>query len=344
MKRTLLVSIPLVLIFAFQVLPCFNPTDYFATEVVLNKPGTSYNLGLIRSAANVSFEEGAFIYRSHSDKRVAAILEEVDESGPAELKGLSVRIQIPTKTVMETRISTMVRFELENVAIGAVDEGFLASLGYEVDVLEKPPPPGNGDVVRPATSISLRKDNIYLSIVHQQVGGQDEVEFRADIQNSDTFSDELKAELKQILASLGLDGGILDNVDPEVVKIDLEDLVEAMDISRDDFDFKSAIKTELDWLMTNEIITGVDEGDVAEISGVSEAGHAGWNSRIIYENEKWLPYNETDNPTLFRGVDCGGFDPEKLPWNDETIILPGPSSVGSEGKLATKWSKIKTGL
>ena len=344
MKRILSLSILLIFVSAFQAFPCFSPTDFFATEVVLSKPAASYNLELIRSAANVSFEEGAFIYRSHSDKRVAAILEEVDESGPAELRGLSVRIQIPTKTVVETRISTMVRFELGNVAIGMIDEDFLRSLGYEVDLLEKSPLPENEDVARPATSISLRKDNIYLSIIHQQVEGQDEVEFRADIQDSDTFSNELKAEFKQIVASLGLDEGFLDEVDPEVVKTDLEDLVEAVDILRDDFDFRSAIKTELDWLRTNEIIKNIDEGDVVEISGISEAGHAGWNSRIVYENEKWLPYNETDNPMLFRGVDCGGFDLEKLPWNDETIILPGPSSVGSEGKLATKWGKLKAGL
>ena len=225
MKKILALSISLIFVFTFQAFACFNPTDTFAAEVVLNKPGASYDLELVKQAANVSFEGGVFVYRSHFDKRVAAVLEEIDESGPAEmLKGLSVKIQIPTK------------------------------------------------------------------------------------------------------------------------RAEPDDLVEAVDITKDDFDFKSAMKTELDWLATNDIINGVDEGDFTDIAEVTEAGLAGWNARVVYDEGKWLPYNETDNPMLFRDADCGGFDPEKLPWNDETIILPGPSSVSPGGKLFTKWGKLKAGL
>ncbi|MFC1719205.1 hypothetical protein ACFL6S_36480 [Candidatus Poribacteria bacterium] len=222
MKRIFVLSISLIFVFTFQAFACFNPTDTFATEVVLNKLSASYDLELVKQAANVSFEEGAFVYRSHFDKRVAAVLQEIDESEPAEmLKGLSVKIQIPTK------------------------------------------------------------------------------------------------------------------------RVEPDDLVEAVDIARDDFDFRSAMRTELDWLATNGIINGVDEGDFTDIAEVTEAGLAGWNARIVYDKGKWLPYNETDNPMLFRDADCGGFDPEKLPWNDETIILPGPSSVNPGGKLSTKWGKLK---
>ncbi len=349
MKKIFVLSMLLILVFAFQATACFNPTDMFATEVVLNKPGASYDLELIRSAANVSFEEGAFVYRSHFDKRVAAILEPIDESGPAEmLKGLSVKIQIPTRNVITTRVSTIVRFELENVVMGVADKDFLASLGYEVGVFGRdiapPPVPGDDDIVPNTVSISLRKENVSLNINHHQIDGQDRVEFSADIEEPAAFTDELKAEFKKILTSLALDETALDRVDPEVVKIDLEDLAEAVDVDKDSFDFKSAMKTELDWLATSEIISGVDDRDIAETAEVAEAGCAGWNARIVYYKENWLPYNQTDGPMLFRDVDCGGFNPENLPWNDETIILPGPSSVTFESKLVTKWGKIKTGL
>lgn len=83
---------------------------------------------------------------------------------------------------------------------------------------------------------------------------------------------------------------------------------------------------------------------MVKISEISEAGLAGWNARIVYEEEKWLPYNETDKPLLFRNADCGGFDPEKLPWNEDTIILPAPTSVSFRGKLATRWGRIKADL
>jgi hypothetical protein len=226
MKRAFAISVSLIFVFAFRAFPCFSPTDDFATETILNKPGASYDLNIIENSANVSFDEEAFIYRCHFDKRVAAILRELGDEVP--VKGLSVRIQIPTRTV---------------------------------------------------------------------------------------------------------------------VKDGAEDLTEAVDVSKDEFDFRSAIKTELTWLQRNEIIGGIDEQDIAEIAQISEAGLAGWNERIIYEREKWLPYNETDNPQLIRAEDCGGFPLEKLAYEGEIIIPdPNPSSVSSNGKLATTWGEIKKGL
>ncbi len=226
MKRAFAISVSLIFIFASRAFPCFSPTDDFATEIVLNKPGASYDLNIIENSANVSFDEGAFIYRCHFDMRVAVILRELGDEVP--VKGLSVRIQIPTKTVVED--------------------------------------------------------------------GQ-------------------------------------------------EDLTEAVDVSKDEFDFKSAMKTELTWLVRNEIVGGIEEQDIAEIAQISEAGLAGWNERIVYEREKWLPYNRTPNPQLIRAQDCGGFALEKLVYEGEILIPdPNPSSVSSDGKLATTWGKIKKGL
>ena len=143
MKKILALTVSLILAFAYQALPCFNPTDNFATEVVLTKRDISCDLGPIRLSGNVSFEDGAFVYRSHYDARVGVILEEIDEQEPADiLKGLSVKIQIPTERTM-------------------------------------------------------------------------------------------------------VDGA--------------DDLMEAVDIDKDEFDFKTAMKIELDWLATNKIITGISE-------------------------------------------------------------------------------------
>ena len=352
MKRAFVLSTLLILVFAFHAFPCFNPTDYFATEVVLNKQGVNHNLEQVKVAANVSAEEGAFAYRCHYDTRVGAILKEINESEPAEmLKGLSVKIQIPTKHVIKTRNSTIVRFELEGVALGAVNKDLLKALGYEVSVLNKPvsddpddPDDPDDRDVAVSISLKLKKADTNLSIIQHQTGGQDKVEFVADIEGASAFSDGLKAEFKEIVASLGLPEDVLDRVDPEMVEIDHEDLVEAVEVDRDEFDFRAAMNVELAWLADNEIISGIGEEDIAEIAEVAEPGLAGWNRRIVYDSGRWLPYNETGNPMLFRGVDCGGFGLEKLPGDDQTIILPGTSSVSSDAKLSTKWGKLKAGL
>ncbi|MCD6507619.1 hypothetical protein J7M22_13475 [Candidatus Poribacteria bacterium] len=86
-----------VLIGAHSAYPCFNPTDLFAAEVVLNRSGMGYDLAPIRNARNVFSGEDVLVYRSHFEGRVAVILREVDDRPIIPLKGLSIRIQIPTR-------------------------------------------------------------------------------------------------------------------------------------------------------------------------------------------------------------------------------------------------------
>ena len=123
----------------------------------------------------------------------------------------------------------------------------------------------------------------------------------------------------------------------------VEELVEAADLERDTFDFGSALRTELEWLNTNEIISSIDDGTLAEIAAAAGAGIAGWNSRIAHEAGKWIPYDQTKEPVLIRTIDCSGFELDRLLY-DETIILPSASSVAANGKLATQWGRTKAGL
>ena len=89
-----------VLIGVHSAYPCFNPTDLFAAEVVLNRSGIGYDLAPIRNARNVFSGEDVLIYRSHFEGRVAVILREVDDRPIIPLKGLSIRIQIPTRNCL----------------------------------------------------------------------------------------------------------------------------------------------------------------------------------------------------------------------------------------------------
>ena len=141
---------------------CFNPTDFFAAEVVLNKTGITDDIEIFKNANNVRSDDGAIVYLSHYNADVAALVSKSDDS----VIGLSVRLQIPTKTV-------------------------------EVD----------GQI----------------------------------------------------------------------------DLVPAVDIDKDEFDFQTAMKVELEWLRKNMIIVGITDADIKIISEKAKVGTSSWNSRIVYE-------------------------------------------------------------
>lgn len=194
------------LFFPFVIQGCFNPVDSFAVEVLLNKAGISYDLSFFekKSEDEVKREDGAIIYLSHFDSRVAVVLSEVNQK-------LSVKVQIPTKEI-ETK------------------EGY--------------------------------------------------------------------------------------------------DLVPAVDIDPEKFNWKEAIKAELVWLRENKIISGLGDEDIEKIYAVSERGKAGYNSRILWEkrggeNEyTWLPYNQTDNPVLLKISGCGGFSISSLPKRKIVFMPP----------------------
>ena len=137
MAKVLSGGTALSLIFVGVALACANPTDSFATEVLLNKPGLSYDLSGIVQAEGVTLHKGkvspsgveivtvevprpqetvtgkeavqpeegetqteieAITYRSHYDPCVAVVLSE-SGVGPEAREYLSVRIQIPTQEV-----------------------------------------------------------------------------------------------------------------------------------------------------------------------------------------------------------------------------------------------------
>jgi hypothetical protein len=272
---------------------CFNPTDSFAVEVLLNKPGITYNLNSFENAENVNIENGAIIYRSHYNKDIAVILSEVN----TPLKGLSVKLQVPTKTVTIRYTQTQLRLYLDKKL--TVDESFLESLGYEI----------TGESSGETLKIIAAKDNVNIAI--WSAGGEDGIRsgFSAIIRKE--LSPELKEELKSIALSLGISEEEWNSAKIETRTVEDIDL-EALNEYLEGFDFKKAIKVELEWLRNNEVISGLDDSDIQQISQLARAGLAGHNSRIVWESD-WKPYYETSHPMLLKGGGCGGFPVENLP-------------------------------
>ena len=344
---------------------CVNPTDSFATEVLLNKPGVSYNLsGMIGSddvivkmkevpvksehehtgvptpqaiiipennstaitetvspklPAETRTELDRIIYRSHHNPNGAVILSE--DQIPIKVNGewnedryLSVKIQIPTKYVH--RSVPYIRIGLtEDVYTAALDIEACADLGWDAEVSGSGSWTTDDGERRTMRSYSLRKGDIQIEVMPAERTSQEKTEVSVTVNDAESLSEGAKDEITDVLVAIGFfepadvieDTAIASNIR------EWDDLESAIGIAADDFDFGASMKTELERLMDDGVITGLTDGDVDEIASASVRGAAGFNSRIVYEDGGWIPYRETGNPIMLRLGDCGGFSIAELP-------------------------------
>jgi hypothetical protein len=338
LKIGVLVSVVILLTlltFTNYALSCLNPTDSFAFEVLLNKPEISYDLSLISSSDNVNVIKNpiTIIYRSHYNKDVAVILRVIDTEF---VKGLSVRIQVPTKLLKISYPQTNVEVESSNML--RVNEDFLRSLNYKVEGLTK-----EGKV-----KAILTKGNISIAVWSIKTDKEIYSGIRITIKN-ETLTQGLKDELKSIALSFGIGEEEWKNSVIKTIMVESADLQPLYSYLKN-FDFNNAIKVELEWLRDNKVIYGLSDSDIKQISKIAKAGLAGHNSRVVWE-DGWKPYHKTKNPTLIRAIDCGGFSADKLPegtlgelTNQTTSSrLPVICNCGETlGELTNQTTPIKT--
>jgi hypothetical protein len=194
-------------------------------------------------------------------------------------------------------------------------------------------------------SIFLSKGDIRWIIVQYGSG----VEFVLNIPGTDTISNEARQDFQQMIAFYGLDRNAMNLLDGNMAVMKTVDLVPDADINRDKFDFKLAMKTELEWLKSNGIIAGITEQDVSEIANVLEPGMAGWYSRVVYSDGSWLPFYKTEEGNAVRtlvdptedGIAPGEADLVAIPA--DAIALP-TANVGPTGKAITRWGRVRSGF
>ncbi len=236
----------------------------------------------------------------------------------------------------------------------AVDVGAPEPLDEEVSVMPMPViDRDNVDAIDPVDisvvwvrSILLQKGNIMWTIVQYQSADGDGVEFILNIANAETISDEARKDFQKMLSFYGFDRNTLNELDENMSVMRSVDFALDSNINRDKFDLKSAMKTELEWLKANGIVVGITAQDINDISSISEAGMAGWNSRTVYSKGSWLPYYKTEDPLLIRilledAIAPGAVDTMEIP--DGEVALP-TASVSPTSKYITKWGKIKSGI
>ena len=150
--------------------------------------------------------------------------------------------------------------------------------------------------------------------------------FSIRIRDQSTLTPELEEEFKNILEAYGFNPDVLSQAEitPRTIQdVDLEPAIDidtdlAVDIL-DAFNWGQALRTELEWLQDNNVISGLTNSDLDGIEKVADKGTAGWNSKIRYFKGKWVQgiteemSEETGMYMLRAGIDCGGFPAGLLP-------------------------------
>ena len=315
-------------------------------------------------------ENDAVIYRSHYDKDVAVALTEEEWEGE---KYLDVKIQVPTKFVRSTYPEIRVDLSGLPPITQVVDNKYLESLGYQVE----------GGVQSGHLKSSLIKEDVDIAVwsFNNSEEEEDDEEsqekrksfsgFSIRVKNQRSLTPELEEELKNVLKAYGLNPGFLDQAEVRTKIREDVDLAPAIDIDLDTFGWRLALRTELEWLRSSSVISGLTDEDLDGIAKVAEKGTAGWNSKIRYFKGKWVQgiteemSEETGIYMLRAGIDCGGFPagllPEEAPsgveatdeevawirdqikkWRENPEMQIGGTSTDLARKTVTLWVDERT--
>ncbi|NJE46174.1 eight-cysteine-cluster domain-containing protein [Thermococcus sp. GR7] len=138
MKRVMVLIVFLMFALTPLAEACMSPTDVYAVEVVLNKPGITYKpYPAFNALHNAIVENDTFIFRSHYDKRLVVVLWNASD-------GPHLRIEIPAEW-KET---------------GLTKTAFNASLLITTDALEKL----KADGWKTRDNLTFTRDNVTITL------------------------------------------------------------------------------------------------------------------------------------------------------------------------------------
>ena len=275
-----------------SVYACFDPTDKASIEVVLNKPGITYDLSRLREIKNIiEVEPGRlYIYRSHVHREVVVVLSLQKLVGSSDKpEYLAVRVESPlakiNKTVMSCGIDIVAsvgKISTEHVRKVAEELGWYASIeevsdGYIKGYLEK------------------LVENTTIRI--HMVGTRGSLKLSIRTNGKST---EIVNEVNKLLAeAFNLSGGAVssDELNCFVVPVKTPLLKPAVG----DGGLREAIVYELRWLTRVGVIKGLTEADMIKLTTVAEPGLAGWNERLVYWGGSWHPYSKLVTEGLIEG-------------------------------------------
>lgn len=344
---------------------CFSPMDSLAVEVYLNRPRITYDLTPLQNAGNVSLLDGRIVYRSHYDGRVAVMLWEEDglhiriEIPPKSFNSTYAHAELRAPLIIENETLEKLRkagWAVENLTLEKKNIRIIISPLKERECTSDRDCATGGCSGEVCTTREAAKEVVSVCVYRpwyscfeettcgcyngvctwkpnerfeeclrghgvdpEKVIKLPEGEVYAAVYGKDKPSPEELEEIKAALMELGVCGNLTftsETVDAPSGVVD-----------EYTFDFKAALREELQWLRENGVVSISDE-DLEGIVKVAERGKAGHNSHIGWYEDKngtyrWIPYDESSNPSLVRCVST----PESYTLPPGDVALPKETPV-----------------
>ncbi len=327
-----LVSIVVSLVSLNTVQACLDPTDTYSVEVVFNKPGVSYNLSVLENISNISpIGDRAYVYRAHLNSSFIVLLTKTRLYGSEEY--LSIRIEpdpnvIPKKTYYVVNINSSIDDSIENI-VSRVDNILLEyEWTRECCIIKNASLDKNTGETPVAGSCSyykfIKKYRVELVIDLWRVTGVNKtivtLQFKTVVPiDSNSISDEINDTITRILGRT-IEWGytVIEENSYEIPESYIETI-------------KSILTYEIQWLISIDVLKGLNDSDLEAIESIAKPGLAGWNSRIVYDMlGRWISYKDAQLPvkaTLTGGGCSVYYSLEDVPDNP-------PPSYGFVGSAA----------
>lgn len=220
---------------------------------------------------------------------------------------LAVRVQIPLKVVKTQTTSLSCSFEMENVEPPAISKDAFKKTGWSLPQYD------------PQTGFAAEKRDgktIYMVTAKKSDKG---MFFYLSAENAESV-DQARKVYRELFLALGIGTETVDKCAFITEKTVPETRIKpAYNIS--DEQLSKALAAELKWLLEAGVIRGLSETDVAAIASNTKKGYAGWNSRLVWDGEKWIPYYEAPGALLIK---CVG----PVPSNYLSLNLTAPPKPG----------------
>ncbi len=293
---------------------CYRPTGWYASEVMLNKPGMTYDVSRIQSTANVSVVRSSILYRSHYDDRVGVILT------PLELfqeKGLDLRLQLPTEKVSTTTQSIVYG---ENATIRVTDLELMGgkTIGWILNLDYRPDPLGGP----PIQVANITKDNLKLSIIPLVNETMLGAYIGLEVSNTTDLTQQDRAEFAKIFDAIGYPQSFetfIKGKEFKVVSTTTFDLVTALEKSWGETEWGDAVTTELRWLIKNKVIQGLEDKDIETLAALAPYAWGEHNFKARWYNNGWIlgvteEMVQANYTREYTGPpNCDGFQSSSLP-------------------------------
>ncbi|MEA2033340.1 MAG: hypothetical protein U9N41_07145 [Euryarchaeota archaeon] len=326
---------------------CVSPEDPYSVEVLQNKQGLSYDLSMLKSAENVvdvnpeliGVSGEVVVYKSHYHEDLAAIIYKSSIETAEEKKYLSVRLTPKVHEVTEYRYKTKAQISKTAFAPHQNFSHLTTPEDLEIPGWTIKQSGGGciGDECFYSYSAEYKENENWIEISFfppERTRGGIEI----DIETNKELNEELKNEILNVISSMFYLGK------PDFQKITdaLHGMErEEMKVPEPVFNFtdeeaKEALKTELEWLSNTGVVKGLTDENIREIENTTKVGYAGYNSRVFYEDGKWIPYSESENPEMIRvkAVAVCSFSLKgiQIPTED-VVITESNTNIGSSDMI-----------